>query len=97
MHTHYNDKQASGGGMACKVLFLAVKSNCPATIHYKQILVIESIILVDNYWTDMVGSNQIQTVFDPEYERIVNLEGYDRISHYRMHLEDFNSDESDSD
>jgi hypothetical protein len=35
-------------------------------------LVLESIVLV--------GLNQIKTVFDPEYERYVNVEGYGRIS-----------------
>ena len=45
-------------------------------------LVIESIVLVHNSRMDIVGSNQTKTVFDPEYERFINLEGYDCISHY---------------
>ena len=37
----------------------------------------------------MVGSNQIKTVFNPEYEYYINLEGYDRIRQYYLHPEDF--------
>ena len=45
----------------------------------------------------MVGYNQIATVFDPEYERVVNLDGYDRISQYYYRPGDYNSDDSDND
>ena len=45
-------------------------------------LVIEAIVLVRNYRTEYIGYNQIQTVFDPEYVRCENLQGYDRISQY---------------
>ena len=43
-------------------------------------LVIEAIVLVHNYRTELVGYSQIQTVFDPEYVRCENLQGYDQIS-----------------
>ena len=52
----------------------------------------ESIVLIHNFWTDIVGSNQIKTVFDPEYERFITLDGYDGISNYYLRPEDFNSD-----
>jgi hypothetical protein len=58
--------------------------------------VLESIVLIHNFRTDLVGSNQISTVFEPEYERYINLAGYDRISQYYLQPEDFDSD-SDSD
>ena len=29
-----------------------------------------------------MGINQIATVFNPEYEQYINLEGYDRIARY---------------
>jgi hypothetical protein len=35
----------------------------------KRRLRLDSIVLIHNFRTEMVGSNQIQTVFDPEYER----------------------------
>ena len=59
----------------------------------KKRLVIESIILIHIFCTDLVGFNQIATVFDLEYERVVNLEGYDRISQYYYCPGDYNSDE----
>ena len=43
----------------------------------------------------MVGFNQIKTVFDPEYERIQSLQGYDRISQYYFRPGDYNSDDDD--
>jgi len=46
--------------------------------------VMESIVLIHNFWTDIVGSNQIKTVFDPEYERFITLDGYDCISSYYL-------------
>ncbi len=51
----------------------------------------------DNFRTDVVGFNQIATVFDLEYERVVKLEGYDRISQYYYCPGDYNSDEDVSD
>ena len=51
----------------------------------------ESIILIHNFCTNMVGSNWIKTVFDPEYERFITLDGYDRISSYYLQPEDFES------
>ena len=39
-----------------------------------------------------MGYNQIKTVFDPEYEQFITLEGYDRIGKYYLQAEDFESD-----
>ena len=44
-----------------------------------------------------MGCNQIKTVFDPEYERYVNLDGYDRISQYYLQPDDFVSDSETND
>jgi hypothetical protein len=63
----------------------------------KRRIVLESIVLIHNFRTELVGSNQIKTVFDPEYERVINLEGYDRISKYYLRPEDFDSDEEVND
>ena len=52
-------------------------------------MLIESIIYVHNFWTEVVGMNQIATVFDPEYERSINLEGYDRIRTYYFRGDDY--------
>ena len=48
----------------------------------KQWLVIESIVLIPTFWAGVVGYNHIATVFDLEYEQVVNLEEYDRISQF---------------
>ena len=46
-----------------------------------------------------MGLNQIKTVFDPKYERYINIEGYDRISEYCLCPKDFELeiDENDVD
>ncbi len=49
-------------------------------------------MLVHNFRTDYVGYNQIQTVFDPEYVRVENLEDYDRISQYYFRPGDYDSE-----
>ena len=55
-------------------------------------LVIEAIVLVRNYRTEYIGYNQIQTVFDPEYVRCENLQGYDRISQYYFRPGEYDSE-----
>jgi len=59
--------------------------------------VIESIVLIHNFHTELVGHNQIKTVFDPEYEWYITLNGYDRISKYYLQAEDFESDSEGED
>jgi hypothetical protein len=54
-------------------------------------LVIEVIVLVHNFRMDYVGYNQIETVFDPEYVWIENLQGYDQIAQYYFRPGDYNS------
>ncbi len=55
-------------------------------------LVMDAIILVHNFWTNYVGYNQIKSVFEPEYVRIENLEGYDRIAQHYFHPGDYDSE-----
>jgi hypothetical protein len=52
-------------------------------------LVIESIVLIHNFCTELVGRNQMKTMFDPEYEWNITLDGYDHISKYYLQVEDF--------
>jgi len=47
--------------------------------------------------SDIVGLNQIITVFDLEYERFITLDGYYCISNYYLQPEDFDSDNDDYD
>ena len=63
----------------------------------KRRLVLESIVLIHNFHAELIGSNQIKTVFDPEYERYINLEGYDHIGQYYLRPEDFELIDDDDD
>ena len=55
--------------------------------------VIECIILVHNFRTAVVGHNQITTVFAPEYERVINIAGYDCIRQYYLQPGDYETDD----
>jgi hypothetical protein len=54
----------------------------------KRKTVIQSIVLIHNFRIALVGINQIATVFDPEYERYINLSSYDRIKRFYFDDED---------
>jgi hypothetical protein len=55
--------------------------------------VIECIILVNNFRTELVGHNQISEVFAPEYERVITINGYDRIRQYYLQPGDYETDD----
>ena len=55
--------------------------------------VIECIILVNNFRMELVGHNQISEVFGPEYERVININGYDRIRQYYLQPGDYETDD----
>jgi hypothetical protein len=59
--------------------------------HFQRRLVIEAIVLIHNHGTELVGFNQINTVFDSEYVHIQNLEGYDRIAQHYFRPGEYNS------
>ncbi len=65
--------------------------------HEQRRLVLEAIVLVHNYWTELVGYNQINMVFDAEYVCIQNLNGYDRIAQYYFLPGEYDSDDNDED
>eukprot|EP00804_Cyclotella_cryptica_P008841 CCRYP_013067-RA/>CCRYP_013067-RA protein AED:0.08 eAED:0.08 QI:0/-1/0/1/-1/1/1/0/232 len=89
-------RQSSKWGMrAQQALFPQCKKRLPSDFKQRQ-LVLESIILTHNFRMGIVGRNQIKTVFDPEYEKYVNLAGYDRVGQYYLLPEDFNSDSDDN-
>ena len=70
------------------------KKHLPSN-HFQQRLVIEAIVLIHNYRTELVGFNQINTVFEYEYVCIHNLEGYDRIAQYYFRPGEYNSNENE--
>jgi hypothetical protein len=55
----------------------------------KRGLLIASILYLHNFRTDLIGLNQIATVFNPEYEQYINVEGYDRIGRYFLNNDGF--------
>ncbi len=54
---------------------------------------IECIILVQNFRTEIVGHNQISAVFVPEYKRAINIHGYNRICQYYLHPGNYETDD----
>ncbi len=90
-------RQASEWGMrGLQGSFPRFKKRLPSNSRLRR-LVIETIVLIHNFRTELVGRNQIKTVFDPEYERYITLDGYDRISKYYLRAEDFESDSEGED
>ena len=88
--------QASEWGMrGLQGTFPHWKKHLPSD-HFQRRLVIEAINLIHNYCTELVGFNQINTVFDSEYVRIHNLEGYARIAQYYFRPGEYNSDDNDN-
>ena len=89
-------RQASEWGMrGLQGSFPRFKKRLP-TDSYQRRQIIEAIILIHNFRTELVGYSQIKTVFDPEYERIQVLDGYDRISQYYLQPGDYITDDDES-
>ena len=85
-------RQASEWGMrGLQGTFPRFKKRLPGNA-FKRSLVIQSIVLIHNFRTEIVGLNQIRTVFDPEYERYISLHGYDRIRRYYFNNDDVYDD-----
>ncbi len=81
-------QQASEWGMrGLQGSFPWFKKRLPGN-NAKQKLVIQSIVYIHNFRTEIMGLNQIRTVFDPEYERYISLCGYDRIRRYYFNEDD---------
>ena len=90
MFVHNYNRPVSGGCMGCKVRSLTVSNGLQGDCE-KQNPILHSIVLIHNFRTELVGSNQIKTIFNREYECIVNIDGYDRISQYYLSPEDFDT------
>ncbi len=96
-NVHTSLRQASEWGMrGLQGTFPRCKKRMPSNPETRR-LVLECIVLIHNFRTEIVGFSQIRSVFDPEYERIQVLEGYDRISQYYFQPGDYNSSDDDAD
>ena len=94
-NVHTSLRQASEWGMrGLQGTFPRCKKRMPSDSALRR-LVIEAIVLVHNYRKELIGYSQIQTVFDPEYVRCENLQGYDRISQYYFRPGEYDSDIDD--
>lgn len=79
-------RQSSEWGMkALQGTFSRLKSRLTSN-SCKRLNIILLIVLLHNFRTEYVGLNQIATVFNPHYERVVNVEGYDSIARYYENL-----------
>jgi hypothetical protein len=75
-------RQAAEWGMrALQGTFCRLKSRLMSDVDVRHDTIL-SCILLHNFRTHEVGLNQIATVFNPEYEQFIIIEGYDRISNY---------------
>ena len=75
-------RQASEWGMrGLQGSFPRFKRRLPSD-RIKRRRIIQSIVHVHNFRTHVIGCNQINRVFDPEYETVIKLNGNDRISRY---------------
>jgi hypothetical protein len=84
--------QASEWGMrGLQGMFLCCKKCLPSNSEQRH-LVLEAIVLVHNFLTEYLGYSQIKSVFDPEYVRVENLHGYDRIAQYYFRPGEYNSE-----
>jgi hypothetical protein len=88
-------RQASEWGMRGLQGTFPRCKNCLPLDNRKQhrVRVLECIILVCNFCIEIVGRNQIMAVFDPEYERVINIHGYDRIRTYYLQHGDYATDD----
>ncbi len=55
--------------------------------------VLKCIVLLHNFRTDIVGHNQISAVFAPEYDQVININGYDRICRYYLEPGNYETDD----
>lgn len=81
-------RQSSEWGMrALQGTFLRLKSRLLSNKE-KRKLIISSVVLLHNFRTEYIGLNQIATVFNPEYENVMNIENYDRIARFYENIPD---------
>ncbi len=53
---------------------------------------LECIIFIHNFCTEIVRHNQIAEVFNPKYEWVINIYGYNWIQQYYLEPGDYETD-----
>ena len=92
-NVHTSLRQASEWGMhGLQGTLPHCKKRLPTDARWCRI-VLENIVFIHNFHMEVVGFNQIKTVFDPEYECITTLQGYDRIVQYYFDANEYNSED----
>lgn len=92
-NVHTSLRQASEWGMrGLQGTFPRCKKRLPSD-NVQRRRVLDCIVFIHNFRTHLIGRNQICSVFDPEYERIINLDGYDRIRQYYLQPGEYETDE----
>jgi hypothetical protein len=75
IHKYVSLRQSAEWGMrALQGTFTRLKSRLTSNNRMRK-LIIETIVLLSNFRTAHVGLNQIDTVFNPQYEQIINVDG----------------------
>jgi hypothetical protein len=92
MFTRHSGRRVSGGKSGLQGTFPRCKKHLPSDKD-KRRHVLECIILVHNFRTEIVGHNQISAVFAPEYKRVINIHGYDSIRRYYLEPGDYDTDD----
>jgi hypothetical protein len=88
IETYISLRQSSEWGMrALQATFSRLKSRLTSDRIVRRRL-ITAIVLLHNFRTELVGLNQIATVFNPHYEASINIDGYDRLHRYFRHLDE---------
>jgi hypothetical protein len=88
-----SDKKSKWGMRALQGTLIRMKIRLPSN-KYKRKLILTIIILFHNFRTELVGLNQIATVFNLEYDAYINIRNYDRIADYYERI-DSSSDKED--
>ena len=95
MYMHHFARPVSGVWVECRVLFLIARKACQVIVSTKDMY------RNQQYWFTILVQSWLGWIksklnFDPEYERYVNIEGYDRISQYYLRPDDSESEDDSS-
>jgi hypothetical protein len=72
--------------------FPCCKKHLPSNKDKRQ-AVLECIFFTHNFHTKIVGHNQVSDVFSPEYNRVINIHGYDWIRQYYLECGDYETED----